>query len=78
MSFKLFEKNENQIIISIILGIGLAGAFRKICNRGNCIIVTAPSKDELTSNTYRMKDKCFKYISRVKKCTDKNKKVKFA
>ena len=41
--------NENmKIVVSIILGLGIATLFRKVCNHRNCIIIKGPKTDELT------------------------------
>ena len=36
---RLFETDSGKIIISIILGLGLASMFRKICNENNCLVI---------------------------------------
>lgn len=57
-----------RIIISILLGFGLATLFRKVCNGKNCIIVKGPSPDEIKKYYYKIDDDCFKYTPYVTHC----------
>ena len=47
MKSKLFNTELGQTIVSIILGLGLAGIFRKSCKNNNCYIIKGPKKEEL-------------------------------
>ena len=67
-----------KIIISFILGIGLASIFRKSCNSRNCIIFNAPSFDEVNKNTYKQDGKCFKYKEENVMCNNEKKQVNSA
>ena len=65
----LIMANEKiKIVVSIILGLGIATLFRKVCNHRNCIIIKGPEKKEVESNTYKFKGKCYKYISEKTQC----------
>ena len=57
-----------KIIVSIILGLGIATLFRKACNNGNCIIIKGPAKKDVENNTYKFNGKCYKYISEKTQC----------
>ena len=39
---RLIYSDIGRIIISILLGLGLATLFRKVCNDRNCLVFKAP------------------------------------
>lgn len=57
-----------QMLISIILGIGLASLFRKVCIDKNCIIFNGPIISEFDGKTYKYGEKCYKYSLNPDKC----------
>jgi hypothetical protein len=68
-----------KIIISILLGIGLASIFRKSCESRNCLIFNAPSFEEVGQSIYKHSDKCYKYTEQSVLCNPgKNKQVDIA
>ena len=50
-----------KLIVSIILGLGMASLFRQVCKGRNCIILNGPNIEEIEKNTYKYKEKCYKY-----------------
>jgi hypothetical protein len=50
-----------QIVISIILGVGLAAIFRKVCNGSNCVVIQGPKRSEIEKYYYKLNDDCYKY-----------------
>jgi hypothetical protein len=60
--------------ISILLGLGLATLFRKVCNDKNCIVFNGPLIDTITGKTYRYGEKCYQYETVPAKC-NKHKKI---
>jgi hypothetical protein len=75
---KFLYSTNGKILISIILGIGLASLFRKVCSKRNCIVFEAPSLEELKDQVYKYNDKCVKINSSAIKCDDKKKTVLFS
>jgi hypothetical protein len=63
-----------KIVISILLGLGLATMFRKVCSDRNCIIFNGPVIGDIEGKTYKYGEKCYKYKSSPVLC-DKNKKI---
>jgi len=57
-----------QILISVILGFGLAAVFRKVCNNNNCVVIDGPSVSETNKFTYKLEDGCYKYTPYVIPC----------
>lgn len=57
-----------RIIVSVILGLGLASLFRKVCSSKNCIIVKGPAQNEIDKFYYKIDDDCYKYTPYASKC----------
>lgn len=75
MNFKrLLNTDNGKNIISILLGIGLASLFRKVCKDKNCIIFNGPVIGDIEGKTYKYGDKCYTYSANADKC-DAAKKV---
>lgn len=69
---------KGRIVVSIILGLGLASLFRKVCNDRNCLVFKAPSLEEVSSNTYAYGDKCYNFKPKAMKCGSVEKQVLFS
>jgi hypothetical protein len=65
---KLLNDNMGSIIVSIILGMGLAAMFRRACKGDGCIVVKAPSAKDLQRYHYKIDADCFKYTPEVVPC----------
>jgi hypothetical protein len=75
MNFKrLFYSEVGKNIISIILGLGLASLFRKVCNDKNCIRFNGPVITDIEDKTFKHGNKCYKYSTEADKC-DTTKKI---
>jgi hypothetical protein len=75
MNFKrLLNTPIGIAFISILLGIGLATLFRKVCNDKNCIVFNGPVLNTVTDKTYKFGEKCYKYDIEPAKC-DSNKRI---
>tara|TARA_B110000037_G_scaffold171240_1_gene194347 strand:- start:12186 stop:12401 length:216 start_codon:yes stop_codon:yes gene_type:complete len=66
---KLLENESVSIIISIILGLGLASLFRQVCKGNECIIIKGPSIKEVSKKVYKIDDKCYKYTPKAMPCS---------
>jgi hypothetical protein len=65
---KFLESKAGQIIISIILGFGLATIFRKVCKDNNCIMIQGPKVSEVNKYFYKIDENCYKYTPYVTPC----------
>ena len=75
MNFKrLLHSSLGKIIISILIGLGLATLFRKVCNDRNCLTFKGPILGEIDGKIYKHGEKCFKYSATSTSC-DKNKQT---
>lgn len=64
---RIMNNSLGSIIVSIILGFGLACLFRQTCVGDQCIIIKAPPID--ASKIYGFDNKCYKYKSVASKCS---------
>jgi hypothetical protein len=76
MNFKrLFTTPLGKILLSIILGLGLASLFRKVCTEKNCIHFKGVAVKDINGKVFMHDDKCYKYSATSVKCNKKNKIV---
>lgn len=75
---KFVHTNTGKIVMSIILGLGLATFFRAICKGKQCRVVSSPPLEEIEDQTYRFDDKCYKLEKNAVKCVNTQNIVKIA
>jgi hypothetical protein len=64
----VFKTDNGVILLSVILGFGLATVFKKVCTGNSCIVIKGPPMKEIKDTYYRIDDECFKYTPYVTKC----------
>lgn len=74
---KFVHSQTGKIIMSIILGIGLATFFRAVCKGKRCRVISAPPAEELDDKIYKFNEKCYKMEKNPISCGNKT-TVKFA
>jgi hypothetical protein len=74
---KFVNSKTGRIIMSIILGIGLATFFRAVCKGKRCRVLAAPPVSELDEQTYKFNNKCYKLEKNAVKCNKKKQIVNF-
>jgi len=75
---KFVHSNTGKILMSIILGIGLATFFRTACKGRNCRVITCPPIEEIEDQTYKFNDKCYKFEKQAINCEKNKNTVKIA
>jgi len=60
--------DRGKLLLSAVLGVGLASLFRKVCKDRNCIVFKAPSFDEITKNVYVHDGKCYNFKDKAATC----------
>ncbi len=66
---KIARDQTGSILISVILGLGLAALFRSTCRGSGCVIVRAPDLADVRQHTYRVSaDACYRYTPEVVPC----------
>ena len=75
---RILYGDAGKIFMSIILGLGLATLFRKVCNDRNCIIFKAPDIKKIQNQIFKFEGKCYKFTEEIEKCNNNKKIVPFA
>jgi hypothetical protein len=73
---KLLYSETGRIMISIILGLGLASLFKKACDTQGCLKFVAPPKEKL-DKVRKYDGKCYAMKVEAGKCDRSKKQVKF-
>jgi hypothetical protein len=74
---KFLHTQTGKIVMSILLGFGLASLFRTVCNNHNCLNFYAPPLDKFKDKIYKNNGKCVKYSPVATKCSTNIKTVNF-
>ena len=75
MNFKrLLHSQFGIYLISIVLGLGLATLFRKVCTDRQCIVFEGPVISDFVEKTYKHGEKCYQYKIQSTTCNP-NKKI---
>ena len=62
MNYKrLLYTDFGNIIISVLLGLGLASLFYQVCKDKNCIEFHGPVLNDMDGSIYQHGDECYKY-----------------
>ncbi len=64
-----------RILISVLLGLGLATLFRKVCKDRKCMIFRAPDISNIKDKIFKYNDKCYQYTEKSQSCKTQNKKI---
>lgn len=70
---RLLNSKTGKIVLSIILGFGLATLFRKVCTDKNCIVFNGPVISE--EDIYKYDEKCLKYSMESTTCDNAKKTI---
>lgn len=65
---EVLNSKVGSIIISIILGLGLAALFRKACNDNKCIVIKGPNVEDVNKFFYKIEEDCYKYSPVFTEC----------
>jgi hypothetical protein len=71
---RILEHPVGSVVVSIILGLGLAALFRKACTDNRCIVIKGPPVKEIQQFHYKLNDDCYKYEPYVVDCEENDKK----
>jgi len=75
---KFVETEQGKVIMSVILGFGLATLFREACKGRNCFLHHAPPLEDIQGQVYKHDNKCYKYDLEPTKCNKSKRIVRFA
>lgn len=65
---RMLHDKFGSILISVILGLGLAAMFRRVCSGDGCVVIKAPSEKELRDYVYKVDSSCYRYTPNVVDC----------
>ena len=74
---KFVHTGTGKIIMSVLLGFGLASLFRTVCKDKQCLKFHAPPLEKINNKIYKNGEKCVKYNSVPTKCSSMIKTVEF-
>ena len=71
---KFVHTKTGKYFLSMILGLGLASLFRKLCkeNDKSCIQYTSAPLKETEGKTHHFDNKCFTFTARATSCNNNN------
>jgi len=79
MNFKrMLNTPLGQFLISVIMGLGLATMFRRVCDSKNCILFNGPVISEIDGKIYKYDEYCYKYDLNAVKCNRAKKTVRLS
>ena len=67
-----------KIFMSVLLGLGLATLFRKVCKNRDCIVFYAPDIEKIKGQIFKFNDKCYTFKEKITNCKPNKKIVEFA
>ena len=74
---KFVHTETGRILMSVILGLGLASLFRTVCEGNRCTVFRAPPLEDLKDKVYQNKNGCVKYTPVATTCSLNAKTVTF-
>ena len=74
---KFVHTETGKIIMSMLLGFGLASIFRTVCKDKGCLLFYAPPLDKIEDKIYKSSGKCVKYSHIPTKCDANMKTIQF-
>lgn len=76
MNFQdVLNSKSTSVIISILLGFGLATLFKKTCNTPDCYVFKGPHHTKIEGQVFKMGNKCYKYKKQHEHCNPFNKNL---
>ena len=75
---KFVHSHTGKIMMSILLGIGLATFFRAVCKGKHCRIISAPPMEEIEDQIYKFDNKCYKLEKNTITCEKNRNTIKIA
>ena len=64
----IMNSKAGSVLVSVILGLGLAAIFRRACTGDGCVVLKAPNAADVRKHVWKVDDDCFRYTPRVVEC----------
>ena len=65
----------SALLVSLILGLGLASIFRRTCDNKECLTFHGPPNSEIVDHIYKYDDKCYKFNEQSVSCNNSQKTI---
>jgi hypothetical protein len=75
---RLLHTSIGKGFISIMLGLGLASLFRKVCKDKDCIVFSGPVISEIQDKTFKYGKECYTYTPETAPCDSTRRTVETA
>jgi hypothetical protein len=75
---RLMNSSAGKVFISIILGLGLASLFQKVCKDKECIHFSGPVIKEINGKVFEYDNKCYQYDAKPIKCKTEKRILNFS
>lgn len=69
----IMKKPYGSVIISAVIGLGMAAMFHKACEDGSCTVYVAPAQRDVLLRQFRYGDACYEYEAQDVACDDPSK-----
>ena len=66
--FTVLDTETGQIMMSMILGLGLAALFQRVCTDEKCIVYQSPGDNQIAGQIFTQNGVCYKFNKRIVKC----------
>jgi hypothetical protein len=64
----LLEHPTGRIVVSVILGLGLASMLRRVCRGQSCFVIRGPPHADLKKYVYELDGQCYRYSAVSTQC----------
>lgn len=68
MLTNIVDTSTGSMIVSVIIGLGLASFFRKVCKDGRCVVIKGPDVQEIKEKVYKIDNECYQYTPVITDC----------
>jgi hypothetical protein len=65
----ILDTETGQVMLSIILGLGLAALFQRVCTEEKCTIYQSPDDNKIINRIFTQNGTCYEYIKTPIQCT---------
>jgi hypothetical protein len=76
MEFSKWIENKNvAVLVSCVLGFGLAALFRPMCKGPDCVILRGPPVSKVRGAVYQIGSKCHEFNTKAVECPTDGTKI---
>ncbi len=65
----ILDTETGQVMVSVVLGLGLAAIFQKVCaGDEKCTVYLSPAENKITGRVFTQNGQCYKYVQQDIAC----------